>query len=112
MPLLGLESTLAARIGTGFTVAGRTEVCVRRGWQDSAYWSWSGGKRKGKGGSRSGSADGRTATSGKAPEEEIHADLQLVLADSKRDIDQLWSHPSVKLMLQRRRLRLEDANIL
>lgn len=112
MPLLGLESTLAARIGTGFTVAGRTEVCVRRGWQDSVLWARSGGKRK-KGGSRSGSADGRTGSSGngKAADEEIHADLQLVLADSQRDIEQLWSHPSVRLMLQRRRLRLEDANI-
>ncbi|KAG9102465.1 hypothetical protein FRC06_001999 [Ceratobasidium sp. 370] len=114
VPLLGLESTLAARIGSGFTVAGRTEVCVRRGWQDGALWSRVGtSKRKGarsRSGSGSRGADAGVGN-GKAPEEDLHSDLQLVLADSKRDIDQLWSHPSVKLLLHRRRLRLEDANV-
>ncbi|KAG9092631.1 hypothetical protein FS749_015560 [Ceratobasidium sp. UAMH 11750] len=114
VPLLGLESTLAARIGSGFTVAGRTEVCVRRGWQDGALWSRAGvGKRKGAR-SRSGSGSrgiDAGVGNGKAPEEDLHSALQLVLADSKPDIDQLWSHPSVRLLLQRRRLRLEDANV-
>ncbi|KAG8744141.1 hypothetical protein FRC10_010710 [Ceratobasidium sp. 414] len=114
VPLLGLESTLAARIGSGFNVAGRTEVCVRRGWQDGALWSRAGTARRKGARSRSGSGS-RGADSGvgngKAPEEDLHSDLQLVLADSKRDIDQLWSHPSVRLLLQRRRLRLEDANV-
>ncbi|QRV74968.1 G-protein alpha subunit [Ceratobasidium sp. AG-Ba] len=114
MPLLGLESTLAGRIGSGFTVAGRTEVCVRRGWQDCVLWSRAGvTKRKGaRSRSGSGSKDnGGGISNGKAPEEDLHSDLQLVLADSQRDIEQLWSHPSVKLLLQRRRLRLEDANV-
>ncbi|KAG9125207.1 hypothetical protein FRC07_008550, partial [Ceratobasidium sp. 392] len=114
VPLLGLESTLAGRIGSGFTVAGRTEVCVRHGWQDGALWSRAGATKRKTPRSRSGSgsrgADVGTGN-GKAPEEDLHSDLQLVLADSKRDIDQLWSHPSVRLLLQRRKLRLEDANV-
>ncbi|KAG8724594.1 hypothetical protein FRC12_024292, partial [Ceratobasidium sp. 428] len=98
VPLLGLESTLAGRIGSGFTVAGRTEVCVRRGWQDGALWSRAGASKRKTARSRSGSGsrggDGVGNGNGKAPEEDLHSDLQLVLADSKRDIEQLWSHPS------------------
>lgn len=108
MPLLALESTLASRIGSGFNLGGRTEVCVRRGWQDSALWSRSGGKRKGR--SRSGSADGDRT--GKAPESELHSDLQLVLADARQDIEQLWAHASVRGLIQRRKLKLEDASVL
>ncbi|KAB5592010.1 Guanine nucleotide-binding protein alpha subunit [Ceratobasidium theobromae] len=99
VPLLGLESTLAARIGEGFTVAGRTEVCVRRGWQDTVVWRPA--KRKPKASSRSGSADGRL--------DDPHSDIQVALADSLPLIQQLWHHPSVKHLIQRRRLRLEDA---
>lgn len=102
VPLLGLESTLAARIGEGFTVAGRTEVCVRRGWQDTVVWRPA--KRKPKASSRSGSADGRL--------DDPHSDIQVALADSLPLIQQLWHHPSVKHLIQRRRLRLEDAGSL
>ncbi|KAH7342104.1 guanine nucleotide binding protein, alpha subunit [Rhizoctonia solani] len=111
-PLLGLESTLAQRIGAGFNVGGRTEFCVRRGWQDNSLFSRpNSGKKKGR--SRSGSVDGDKAIgNGKAPESDLHLDVQMVLADCRQDIQALWSHPSLKVLMQRRRLRLEDAGVL
>ncbi|KEP49247.1 guanine nucleotide-binding protein alpha subunit [Rhizoctonia solani 123E] len=110
-PLLGLESTLAQRIGAGFNLAGRTEFCVRRGWQDNSLFSRPNtGKKKGR--SRSGSADAdRGVGNGKAPESELHLDVQMVLADCRPDIQALWAHPSLKVLVQRRRLRLEDASV-
>ncbi|CAE6465019.1 unnamed protein product [Rhizoctonia solani] len=80
-PLLGLEATLAQRIGSGFNLAGRTEFCVRRGWQDNTQFTRpSSGKRKVR--SRSGSVDAdRGIGNGKAPESELHLDVQTVLAD-------------------------------
>ncbi|KAF8666610.1 alpha subunit [Rhizoctonia solani] len=110
-PLLGLEATLAQRIGSGFNLAGRTEFCVRRGWQDNTQFTRpSSGKRKVR--SRSGSVDAdRGIGNGKAPESELHLDVQTVLADCRSDIQALWAHPSLKVLVQRRRLRLEDASI-
>ncbi|CAE6443428.1 unnamed protein product [Rhizoctonia solani] len=110
-PLLGLESTLAQRIGSGFNLAGRTEFCVRRGWQDNSLFSRANtGKKKGR--SRSGSIDAdRGIGNGKAPENELHLDVQMVLADCLQDIQTLWAHPSLKVLVQRRRLKLEDASV-
>ncbi|CAE6480365.1 unnamed protein product [Rhizoctonia solani] len=110
-PLLGLESTLAQRIGAGFNLAGRTEFCVRRGWQDNSLFSRSGtGKKKGRSRSESVDAD-RGTGNGKAPENELHLDVQMVLADCRHDIQALWAHPSLKVLVQRRRLKLEDASV-
>jgi len=132
LPLLSVGETLAKSFGRGIQVApGKEEVFVRFGWQ---------GIRP-KGNQKLGSAKGKSpyedsqksssiaALSSASPttsistsvreihqqqteREEIIRPVVQLLAASLEDVIALWSHPAVKSIIRKRRLRLEDSSTL
>ncbi|KAF8589454.1 guanine nucleotide binding protein, alpha subunit [Ramaria rubella] len=103
-PMVGLESGLASRLSSAGGVAmngGKGGVFVRRGWQTTLK---SGPSMDGNPRSH-GRAAGKASISGAIPEDPTAR----MLSASKDDIQELWQHPSVRLLARRRRLRLDDS---
>ncbi|KAJ7455260.1 guanine nucleotide-binding protein [Mycena galericulata] len=109
-PLLATDSHLADRLSGGITVSGSGKggVFVRSGWQartvDKAI-----GKHWGK---RSpNDADNRRGREGYMPDDDGDVLLQEVgrmLSALKEDIRELWAHPTVKGLIMKRKLKLDE----
>lgn len=97
LPLLSLESTLAAELSGGVAiVGGRSEAFVRGGWQALTAPPWAVG------------ADTKKAEVASRARETttLVARTMTVAAD---DIDALWTHDAVKFYVHERKIRLDDS---
>ncbi|KAJ6520580.1 guanine nucleotide binding protein, alpha subunit [Mycena vulgaris] len=109
-PLLDTDSPLADRLSGGITVSGSGKggVFVRSGWQartvDKAL-----GKHWAK--NSPGEADYRRGRGGYMPDDDGDVLLQEVgrmLSALKEDIRELWAHPTVKGLIMKRKLKLDE----
>jgi hypothetical protein len=92
-PLVAADTQLADRLSGGITVSGSGKggVFVRSGWQTRTREN---GPRK-----RGTSPEGYDA---------LVEDVGRMLDACKLDIQTLWCHPTVKMLISKRRLRLEE----
>ncbi|GAW00185.1 guanine nucleotide-binding protein [Lentinula edodes] len=102
-PLVTTDTALADRLSGGITVSGSGKggVFVRSGWQARTIENALGRKR------------GRVSDelSPKKPDEiqdVLVQDVSRMLDASKDDIRELWAHPTVKGLIVRRRLKLDE----
>ncbi|TFK49602.1 G-protein alpha subunit [Heliocybe sulcata] len=102
-PLVTADTGLGDRLSGGVTVSGSGKggVYVRSGWQTRTVL----GRRHGRA-----SIDSRNAEfkSGEVIKDELVQDVARMLDASKDDIKELWDHPTVRRMIARRKLRLEE----
>ncbi|KAF8519526.1 guanine nucleotide binding protein alpha subunit [Gautieria morchelliformis] len=106
-PLVGVEASLASRLSGGGGVAmngGKGGVFVRRGWQSSVA---SGPLTAGYPRGHSAWMPGKASVSG--PVSLADDPIARMLEASKDDIKELWQHPSVRTLVKKRRLRLDDS---
>ena len=100
-PLLDVEASLAERLSGGIDVSGsgKGNVFVRSGWQARSLL----GKVRGdeSGGRRSTSSAGGS-------HDALCEHVASVLVSCKDDIRELWEHPAVRRLRERRKLRLEE----
>jgi len=106
-PLVGMESSLAARLsgGGGVSVSGgKGGVFVRRGWQSSV-------KTRPVSLPNARSHVVRMAGKGNVTDASGLVDdpIARMLDASKDDIKELWRHPAVRATVKRRRLQLDDS---
>jgi len=92
--LTALEDSLASYLSGGVTIGsgGRPGAFVRSGWQSVVGGSTQNDVK---------SAGTRNA--------EIPAIAAKLLANSVQDVQALWEHPSVKLLVHNRKVRVEDS---
>ncbi|KAF5346694.1 hypothetical protein D9756_010364 [Leucocoprinus leucothites] len=98
LPLTALEELLASHLSGGATIGtgGRTGAFVRTGWQSLV-------------GGRGSSSNDVKATQALARTAEVSSIAAKYLANSVKDVQALWAHPSVKLLLHNQKVRLEDS---
>ncbi|KAK6997395.1 guanine nucleotide-binding protein alpha-4 subunit [Favolaschia claudopus] len=102
-PLLATDAPLADRLSGGIAVSGSGKggVFVRSGWQSRSI-----DKALGKAGMKKLSADLR------AHEEEesdvLLQDVGRMLSSLKDDVRELWAHPTVKGLMMKRKLKLDE----
>ncbi|KAG8961992.1 hypothetical protein FRC03_004759 [Tulasnella sp. 419] len=132
LPVLSMEEILARKIGRGVQVApGKEEVFVRNGWQGVRHLL----KQKERAANPADAALLRdleqrartnsstsalvTPTSTTTSEYQYHVEerdemikqVAKLLAASKEDVENLWKHQSVKTLIKKRRLRLEESSL-
>ena len=92
--LTALEDSLASYLSGGVTIGsgGRPGAFVRSGWQSVVGGSTQNDVK---------SAGTRNA--------EVPAIAAKLLANSVQDVQALWEHPSVKLFVHNRKVRVEDS---
>ncbi|KAJ3573157.1 hypothetical protein NP233_g2613 [Leucocoprinus birnbaumii] len=98
LPLTALEDSLASHLSGGVTIGsgGRAGAFVRSGWQ-----SLVGGRGSTQNDIRTMEAIARTA--------EVSSIAAKILASTAKEVQALWAHPSVKLLVHNRKVRLEDS---
>ncbi|KXN87698.1 Guanine nucleotide-binding protein G(i) subunit alpha [Leucoagaricus sp. SymC.cos] len=98
LPLTSLEESLASHLSGGVTIGsgGRAGAFVRSGWQALV-----GGRASSQNGVKMAEATARTV--------EVSNLAAKILANSLRDVQTLWAHPTVKLLLHTQKVRLEDS---
>jgi len=106
-PLVATESQLADRLSGGITVSGSGKggVYVRSGWQARTIENAL-GKMKSK--RPSTSNEKRPRESHEAPIDPLVQEVGRLLEACEDDIHELWSHPTVKGMIAKRRLKLDE----
>jgi guanine nucleotide-binding protein subunit alpha len=99
-PLVAADTQLADRLSGGITVSGSGKggVFVRSGWQTRTIENGLSMPRRPK---RSADKDGKT-------EDPLVEDVCRMLYASKEDIAQLWHHPTVKILISKRKLKLDE----
>lgn len=99
-PLLDAESSLAERLSGGIDVSGsgKGNVFVRSGWQARSLL----GKGRDDSGAR------RSVSSANGSHDPLCEHVASVLVSCKDDIRELWEHPAVRRLRDRRKLRLEE----
>ncbi|KDR76003.1 hypothetical protein GALMADRAFT_458108 [Galerina marginata CBS 339.88] len=108
-PLVVAESQLADRLSGGITVSGSGKggVYVRSGWQSRTIENAL-GKIKAKGRPSSTEKRHRESESDDAPPDPMVQEIGQMLQACEDDIHELWSHPTVKGMIAKRRLKLDE----
>ncbi|KAK1222871.1 hypothetical protein PQX77_014293, partial [Marasmius sp. AFHP31] len=101
LPLVAYDPALADRLSGGVTVSGsgKGNVFVRTGWQSRTFDSALGRKRQ------------QSHENGKAPEpvqDALTLDVNRVLEATQEDIKELWAHPTVRNLINHRRLKLDE----
>lgn len=106
-PLVAADSQLADRLSGGVTVSGsgKGSVYVRSGWQARTIENALGFRRQPR--FDSDGKKGRDSPSDAMQDPLIH-DVARMLEASKEDIKELWSHPTVKGLMAKRRLKLDE----
>lgn len=105
--LVSMDSALADRLSGGITVSGsgKGEVYVRSGWQSRTVESVL-GKAKAK---QSSTRLNQFAQDfHDVPYDPLVIDVARMLKSSEDDIRELWSHPVVKDLIAKRRLKLDE----
>jgi guanine nucleotide-binding protein subunit alpha len=97
-PLVAADTQLADRLSGGVTVSGSGKggVFVRSGWQARAIENGLSMPRRPK----------RSAE--KEEDDPLVEDVCRMLDASKEDIAQLWQHPTVKILISKRKLKLDE----
>ncbi|KIY43910.1 G-alpha-domain-containing protein [Fistulina hepatica ATCC 64428] len=109
-PLTATDAQLADRLSGGITVSGSGKggVYVRSGWQARTIENALG---RGRWGRRSTDTDGKKSRESLV-QEVIHDplvdDIGRMLDSCKEDIKALWHHPIVKLLISKRKLKLDE----
>ena len=107
-PLVGTDAQLADRLSGGINVSGSGKggVFVRSGWQARTIENAL-GKMKQK---RPSSAEkkSRESLSSEASSDAMVAEVARLLEACEEDIHELWSHSTVKGMIAKRRLKLDE----
>jgi guanine nucleotide-binding protein subunit alpha len=109
-PLVATESQLADRLSGGITVSGSGKggVYVRSGWQARTIETAL-GKIKPKRPSTSNEKKPReSGESHDGPPDPMVQEIGQMLEACEEDIHELWSHPTVKGMIAKRRLKLDE----
>lgn len=102
-PLVSVEEQLGLHLSGGAS-AGGGEVYVRNGWQSRTIEN--GGIIKTR---RSKRSLGHTDSKKEGPEEDpLLEDVASMLDASKEEIQQLWAHPTVVSLIQKRKLKLDE----
>ncbi|OJT15553.1 Guanine nucleotide-binding protein alpha-4 subunit [Trametes pubescens] len=122
-PLLAAESSLADRLSGGIDVSGsgRGSVFVRSGWQSKTRsFTFGRARERTSSGGRFSFAARNSTDDRKGNEVELQArkddtsedalvrEVASILASCQRDIKELWEHPAVRKLRDRRRLKLEE----
>lgn len=106
-PLVAADAELADRLTGGVTVSGSGKggIFVRSGWQARSIENSLNGKQLPKGSTQNSKPNdvdvGRRSSS-------LVDDVGKMLDASKKDIQELWEHPTVKALIAKRKLRLEE----
>lgn len=106
-PLVSADAQLADRLSGGITVSGSGKggVYVRSGWQARTIENAL-GRIKPKHDNEAKKA--RESISQDTPPDILVQDVGRMLAASKDDIKELWSHPTVIGLIARRKLKLDE----
>ena len=111
-PLLAAEASLAERLSGGMPTPTKGNLFVRSGWQARSLlkgrnrdWTGFTGQRS----SLENGASRRSEDSSVAPEKDkLIEEVAHILSVCKDDIKELWEHPAVQRLKDKRRLRLEE----
>ena len=109
-PLVGVESTLADRLSGGAQVSALAKrrgggVYVRSGWQSNVRING----RKRRADESDGGANGKAPENARNQLEEELDNVARMLNACQNDIKALWNHPFVKLLIDKRKLRLQES---
>lgn len=107
-PLVEMDSQLADRLSGGISVSGSGKggVYVRSGWQARTIENAI-GKLKNKRPNTS-SEKARESVSSELPPDPMVEEVARLLEAKEDDIHELWGHPTVKHMITKRRLKLDE----
>jgi len=102
-PLIATDEQLADRLSGGITVSGsgKGSVFVRSGWQSRTLESALGRMRRRQ--SPEDSKDGEDAL-----QDPLVNEISRMLQACESDIQELWSHPTVKGLIAKRKLKLDE----
>ncbi|ESK93967.1 guanine nucleotide-binding protein alpha-4 subunit [Moniliophthora roreri MCA 2997] len=102
-PLVATDAALADRLSGGVTVSGsgKGSVFVRSGWQARAIENALGRKRQQP------AVDINSKSFEHTPDP-LTQDVSRMLEASKDDIKELWAHPTVRGLISKRRLKLDE----
>lgn len=97
MPVVSTDGPLAERLNGGVHVSGSGKggVYVRSGWQSRTIDSLSRGMR-------------RNPEADALPQDPLLDQVAQLLEASKDDIKELWVHPTVRALMHKRRLKLDE----
>lgn len=103
--LIAMDEQLADRLSGGITVSGsgKGSVYVRSGWQARTIENALGKKKP-----KHSSEKTRESASQDAPPDPLVQQVAGFLQACAEDIHELWSHPTVKGMILKRRLKLDE----
>lgn len=107
-PLTSTDTALADRLSGGITVSGsgKGSVFVRSGWQARTIENALGRKRPSRGSAEG--KKGRDSVSSDVVQDQLVQDVGSMLDASKEDIRELWAHSTVKGLMAKRRLKLDE----
>ncbi|CAA7269582.1 unnamed protein product [Cyclocybe aegerita] len=108
-PLVATDTQLADRLSGGITVSGsgKGAVYVRSGWQARTIENAL-GKIKQKRPSSAAEKKARESISQEVTPDPMVQEVGRLLEACEEDIHELWSHPTVKGMMAKRRLKLDE----
>ncbi|KAF8346272.1 guanine nucleotide-binding protein [Amanita rubescens] len=106
-PLVATDAQLADRLGGGVTVSGSGKggVFVRSGWQARMIQNALRQIRQKKNGHNGKGHDNLSQDLG---QDTLVRDVAQMLRASERDVKELWNHPTVKALVAKRRLKLDE----
>ncbi|RDB26354.1 Guanine nucleotide-binding protein alpha-4 subunit [Hypsizygus marmoreus] len=106
-PLMATDAPLADRLSGGITVSGSGKggVYVRSGWQARTIENALGRMRANY---DNDFKKGRDSSFNDVVQDILVEDVGRMLASSKDDIKELWNHPTVKGLIARRKLKLDE----
>ncbi|KAF8627267.1 hypothetical protein AX15_004447 [Amanita polypyramis BW_CC] len=109
-PLVATDGPLADRLSGGITVSGSGKggVFVRSGWQARTIENALGRIRPRRLGEDNANGKGRDSFSRDPAQDALVRDVAQMLKSSERDIKELWGHPTVKALIAKRRLKLDE----
>ncbi|KAL0955045.1 hypothetical protein HGRIS_003963 [Hohenbuehelia grisea] len=109
-PLVAADSQLADRLSGGVTVSGSGKggVYVRSGWQARAIENALGRVKRNKRSSMGTEKPGRDSVSTDGDEDQLVQEVGRMLEATQDDIKTLWEHQTVKALISRRKLKLDE----
>ncbi|KAJ8519069.1 hypothetical protein ONZ45_g3954 [Pleurotus djamor] len=110
-PLVSADKQLADRLSGGITVSGSGKggVFVRSGWQARAIENALGRVRRGKRASTDGDTKpSRESFSTETTDDALVQEVGGLLEACKEDIQTLWGHATVKVLMAKRKLKLDE----
>ncbi|KAF8626128.1 hypothetical protein AX17_006623 [Amanita inopinata Kibby_2008] len=109
-PLVAADAALADRLSGGITVSGSGKggVFVRSGWQARTIENALNRIKQKRPMDDSDSKKGRDSLSQDIAQDALVLDVAKMLKAYEKDIRELWNHPTVRAMMAKRRLKLDE----